>query len=114
MNEEHRIVAIVRFKVTPEDFSRVSSEADTTLQRRLPTVPGFIEGMVLANEGSTKVCVVSEWKSRQNWAAAQWDGDIERTVADLFQDTASYELEMYFPLAEATAATIGQVKDESP
>ena len=105
MNEEQRIVAVVRFNVAPKDFARVSSEADATLRHRLPTVPGFVEGMVLANEGSAKVCIVSEWKSRQNWAAAQWDEEIGRTVADLFQDTASYELEMYFPLVEATSAT---------
>jgi heme-degrading monooxygenase HmoA len=105
MNEEKRIVAVVTFKITPEDFARVSSEAGTTLQRRLPTIPGFIEGMVCANEGKTKIGIVSEWKSRQNWAAAQWDDDIERAVADMFQDTASYELEMYFPLARATSAT---------
>jgi len=87
MNEEKRIVAVVTFKVTPEDFARVSSEADTTLRRRLPTIPGFIEGMVLANESTTKVAIASEWKSRQNWAAAQWDEDIERAVADMFQET---------------------------
>jgi heme-degrading monooxygenase HmoA len=105
MNEEKRIVAVVTFKVTPEDFARVSSQAGTTLQRWLPTTPGFVEGMVLTNEGATKVAIVSEWKSRQNWAAAQWDEDIERAVADMFRDTASYELEMYFPLAKATSAT---------
>lgn len=104
MNDDKRIVAVVTFKVMPEEFARVSSEAGTTVRNALPKVPGFVEGMVLANEGSTKVNVVSKWTSRQNWAVAQWDEDIERTITDLFKDTASYDLEMYFPLAEATSA----------
>jgi hypothetical protein len=103
MSEEKRIVAVVTFKVTPEDFPRAAKEAGTTVNRRLPAVPGFIEGMVLANEGTTKLRVVSEWTSRQRWADAQWDEDIARAVADIFQDTATYEIEMYFPLAKATA-----------
>lgn len=105
MNDDKRIVAVVMFKVTPEEFAKVSREAGTTLQQRLPTVRGFVEGKVLTNEGSTKINVVSEWKSRQNWADAQWDEEIERTITDLFKDTASYELEMFFPLARATSAS---------
>jgi len=104
MSEQKRVVAVVMFTVTPEEFGKVSSEAGMTLQHRLPAIPGFIEGTVLVNESTTRIGIVSEWKSRQNWADAQWDEEVEQAVADLFQDTASYELKMYFPLAKATSA----------
>ncbi|HKU68550.1 MAG TPA: antibiotic biosynthesis monooxygenase [Candidatus Baltobacteraceae bacterium] len=104
MNEENGIIAVVTFEVTPEAFGRVSSEAASVLQGRLPAIAGFIEGMVLANESTTEVRIVTRWTSREHWAAAQWDERIERTVTDLFQDTASYKLEMYALLATATSA----------
>jgi len=103
MNDEKHLVAVVTFNITPVEFERVSSEAGITLKRRLPAIPGFVEGMVLVNEDTTQIRIVTEWESKENWALAELDETIQRTVTDLFQDTGSYRLETYFQLAKATA-----------
>ena len=103
MDSDKHIVAIVTFEVTKETFATVASQAAAILEHRLPTIPGFVEGTLLTNEGSTEIVSFTEWESRHTWAVAQWDEDVERVVAGLFQDTGSYALRFFFPLIKATA-----------
>lgn len=96
---EQRVASVVTFHVSSANFDSICEEVNTTLQRRISTMPGLIEATVLTNEQSTRLIVVSTWESTQNWAVAQWDEGIDRTVADVFQKTASYDLELFSLLA---------------
>ncbi len=98
ISDRNRIVSVVTFNVTPDTFGPVYREAGLLMERRLPTIPGFIEGMLLANETKTRIIAMSEWTSRYSWAVAQSDEDVARTLADIFLGTASYSLEFYRPL----------------
>lgn len=75
--KEQRVVSVATFHVTTATF----------------------EAAVLTNEQTTRLVVVSTWESSHNWAVAQGDHDIERTIADIFEKTASYELECFSLLA---------------
>jgi heme-degrading monooxygenase HmoA len=103
VDAEKHVVAIVTFDITAAELDRVSSEVRTAFQSRLPSIPGFVEGMLLVNEETTQVRVVTEWRSKEDWALAEWDETIQRTVAKLFEDTGSYRLEIYFQVVKATA-----------
>jgi len=92
---EQRVVSVVTFHVTAKNFGSISEEVNKEMQDHLSTVPGLIEATLLANEQATRLIVVSTWESKQSWAVAQWDDGIERTIADLFQKTASYDLDFY-------------------
>jgi heme-degrading monooxygenase HmoA len=96
---EQRIVSVVTFHVSAANFNSVREEVNTALQRRVSTMPGLIEATVLTNEQTTRLVVVSTWESRESWAVAQWDEGVDRTIADVFQDTASYDLEFFSLLA---------------
>lgn len=104
MENEKRIVSVVSFNVTREDFAAVADEASVALQHRLPTIQGFIEGTLLTNEAKTQIMAVTEWRSRHSWATAQWDEDVARVIADLFKVTASYQLAFFYPLVKAVFA----------
>ncbi len=99
MQGEKHIVSIVTVNVTDADFAKVAASAAATLERRLPNLKGFIEGKVLSDEHNTRIVVMTEWASRESWAKAEWDQEIERTVADLYEVTASYDLKFLYPLA---------------
>lgn len=103
MQNEEAVVSVVTFNVTAENFSTVSRAAGLTLERRLPSMPGFISGTLLRNEGQSRIIAVTEWKSRHSWAAAHWDDEIERALVDLFEATASFHLEFFFPLVKVTS-----------
>jgi hypothetical protein len=104
MRNEGHIVTVTTFNVTADDFTAVARSAALTLQRRVPTISGFVEGMLLTDEGNNRIIAVTEWKSRQSWAASRWDEDVERVTADLFEGTASYDLEFFFPLVKVKSA----------
>ncbi len=105
MQNEQHIVAVLRFKVTAENFSHIAAVAGTALREGSSALPGFIEGILLTNEARSRILIHSEWISRHNWAEAQWDDQIARAVAEMFEDTASYDLEFYFPLLKVTPAS---------
>lgn len=102
MENGDRIVAMTTFTVTQENFNQVAREAKAALEDEPQFLEGFLGGWLLVDEKRKKIVFISEWKSRHTWAAAQWDEDIARTVADMFQQTASYNLEFFYPLATAT------------
>lgn len=108
--KEQRVVAVVTFHVTTEDFHPVCEEVTATLQRRISTMPGLIEASVLTNEQTTRLVIESLWESSHSWAAAQWDEGVQNTIADVFRDTASYDLEFFSLLARVDSGNKGTPK----
>ncbi len=102
MENGDRIVSMTTFNVTRENFNQVTREAKEAMEDGARFVEGFLGGWLLVNEQCNRIVFVSEWKSRHTWAAAQWDEDIARALADMFEQTASYNLEFFYPLAAVT------------
>ncbi|HZZ64870.1 MAG TPA: antibiotic biosynthesis monooxygenase [Candidatus Baltobacteraceae bacterium] len=100
MHNKERIVAVITFQIKPEDFETAARDASLVMERRLPTLPGFIEGSLLTNKTKTQLLSVTQWESRHSWAAAQWDEDVARVVAELFSGMASYDIEFFYPLVK--------------
>lgn len=103
MQSEHHVISMVTFKVTDRNSRAVAETAGTVLQQRLPQIPGFVEGTVLASEDKTRIVVLTEWESRECWADAEWDGIIGNAVSRLFEETASYDVEFFFPFLQVRA-----------
>ena len=100
MIKEERIVSVATFHVTPTNFDLVLEKVTTMVQRR-PTIPGLVDASVLTNQHTTCLLLVSTWQSTHSWAAAQWDDAVQHTIADVFEDTASYDLEVFSLLVRA-------------
>jgi heme-degrading monooxygenase HmoA len=99
---ENRIVAVATFNVSRETFSEVADDLKRILETRAPHITGYLRSMLLTNETKAHIVCVTEWTSRQSWAEAQWDEEIGRTVAELFEATASYDVECFYPLFQGS------------
>ena|SRR5215469_8994253 len=101
MQNEQDVVAMVTLNVTDRTFQAVAQKAGETLQRTISQLQGFIEGTVLTNEDKSRIVLLTKWQSRDMWAKAEWDNVVGHAVAELLEDSASYNLEFFFPLVDA-------------
>lgn len=106
MQNKERIVAVVTFQVKNADFDAISRDASLVMQRRLPSLAGFIEGSLLTNKSKTQILSITEWESGHSWAAAQWDQDVARVVAELSEGTASYDIDFFYRLVKVTSDSV--------
>jgi hypothetical protein len=98
MDSDQEIVSIITFKMTPDSFDEITREIAETLKSRGPEISGFIESALLGNKAKTEAIIISAWRSRKAWAEAQWDAEVGRMVADVFKETVSYNLDLFYRL----------------
>jgi hypothetical protein len=94
-----KFVSVLLFRIEPEDLPGFAREATLSLERKAPLHQGFVEGIIMMNEQKTEVLIVSQWESRHDWSAAQWDDDLGRTMSDLVQGASSFEIRSYEPIS---------------
>lgn len=93
-----KFVSVVILTIESGDLPSFSREATLAVQRRAPLHHGFIEGVVMTNEERTELLIVSQWETRDDWAAAQWDADIGRTIGDLAENASAFRFRSYEPI----------------
>lgn len=98
-----KFVSVLVFTVNPDDLAGFAREATLAVQRRAPLFHGFVEGIVMANEDGTQMLIVSQWQSRGDWSAAQWDEELGRTLSDLVVGASSFDIHSYEPLTVVRA-----------
>jgi hypothetical protein len=54
--------------------------------------------MLLRGEAKNRFHVITCWESRELWAQSQWDSEIGKTVADIIEGSATYEIELLTPV----------------
>lgn len=99
-----KFISVVIFRVSRDDLPAVAREAAIVMQRRVPLVSGFVEGLVMANEEKTECLIVTQWQSRDSWNAAQWHENIERGLADLVESVRAFEVHSYEPITVVRAS----------
>lgn len=102
MANEAKIESVVAFNVTSRNVELVLRQCRQLLQDTAPTLPGFIEGVLLTSEDQTQVILLTNWESRDAWAHAEWDEQISRGVVELYEETASYTIKLFHEVAQAT------------
>lgn len=102
MANEAKVIAVVTFNVTSRNVELVERQARNLLQDTAPTLQGFIEGVLLTTEDQTQVILLTHWESRDAWARAEWNEQISRGVAELYEETASYTIKLFHEVAQAT------------
>ncbi len=78
-------ISALSFTVSPDDQPQLAHEAALVMQRIVPVRTGFIQGVVMANEPRTQLIIVSQWESREAWAAARWDEGIASAISRLVE-----------------------------
>lgn len=101
MANDGQIVSVVTFNVTPQNIEAVTRHARKLLEDTAPAVRGFIEGVLLTTEDETQIVLLTHWESRDDWARAEWNEQISRGVAELYEETASYTVKPFRKVAQA-------------
>lgn len=94
-----RFVSVLILNVETEDFDALAREASLLVRRKVLAIDGLVEAIVLGNPEKTQLLIVSQWGTSENWAAAQWDEDVGRSMADFFESSTSIEIRSYEPIA---------------
>lgn len=102
MAQETDVVSVVTFDVTPRNIEAVARHATQLLRDTGSALPGFIEGVVLTTEDQTQIILMAHWESRDAWARAEWNEQISRGVAELYEETASFAIKLFREVAQAT------------
>lgn len=105
MANEPQVVSVVTFNVTSRDVEIVVRQTRHLLQNIAPTVDGFVEGVLLTGEDQTQVILLTHWESRDAWARAEWNDQIARGVAELYEETASYTVKLFTEVANTRTAS---------
>jgi heme-degrading monooxygenase HmoA len=103
MAQEAQVVSVVTYDVTPQNMEAVVLHARQLLEDTGSTLPGFIEGALLTTEDQTQIILMAHWESRDAWARAEWNEQISRGVAALYEETASFTVRLYREVAQAKA-----------
>lgn len=90
------IVHVWVISIAPEECTAAAQRLTTLMQETVTDIPGFIAGEVLEADDGRSVMALTRWKSRHIWAQAQWNHDVGRTIAALFQSASQMVDTMYY------------------
>jgi hypothetical protein len=71
-----KFITVEIFILEPADLPEFAREATLAMQRKAPSRPGFIEGVVMADDSQRQALIVTQWESRSHWVGAEWDEEI--------------------------------------
>jgi heme-degrading monooxygenase HmoA len=93
-----KFITVDIFTLEPTDFPEFAREATLCMQRQAPSRPGFIEGIVMADESQRQALIVTQWESRSSWVGSEWDEEIGQTVANLVKGAKAFDFRAYEPI----------------
>lgn len=99
IDDKANFIAALIFTIDPNDVNRFGEEAAQLVQRKGSAAPGFIESVVMADEGKTQVLIVTQWASRHAWASAHWEQEIGEGIVALVESAKSFDVRSYDPIA---------------
>ena len=100
-----KFVTVQIYQLDPGDLPGVARVAKLVAEERAPTINGFIQCVIMANEQKTQMLIVSLWESREAWSAAQWDDELGRVVAEEVETSTAFDFKTYEPITIVRAAT---------
>ncbi|HTV92226.1 MAG TPA: hypothetical protein VMG98_05880 [Verrucomicrobiae bacterium] len=103
IDSKTKFVAVSIYTVKANSFSALTEAASETMQRDLPTLDGFCEGIVMADEMKTRVLVVTQWTSKHDWAQVHWEPRVGAAVANFVEGSTSYDVQTFEPITVVRA-----------
>lgn len=95
IDDTARFVSVLSFNQGAADVSVLAREVQRAIEQRGPKEDGFIGSMVMINEEAPQLLVISVWKSKHAWSAAQYDPEIGRVVSEVVEAARSFEIQTY-------------------
>jgi heme-degrading monooxygenase HmoA len=96
-DESGPVVYLWAATLNPNECAEFAKRVEQAMRHDAAGLPGFLEGRIFeADDGSSVICTTN-WETRHAWAAAQWNKEIGRVVAESFHsaikivDTMCYQ-----------------------
>jgi hypothetical protein len=90
------IVHVWVASVAPGECTTAAQRLSDLMQDTVADLPGFLEGEVLEADDELSVIALSHWSSRHIWAQAQWNQEVGRVLAGLFESGVKMVDTMYY------------------
>jgi hypothetical protein len=90
------IVHVWAVSIAPDECTAAAQRLSTLMEDTVSGFPGFLRGEVLEADDEQSVLAISHWKSRHIWARAQWNQEVGKTLAALFQAETKMVDTMYY------------------
>jgi len=90
------IVHVWVASIAPEECTAAAQRLSDLMQDTVADLQGFLEGEVLEADDRRSVIALTHWTSRHIWAQAQWNQEVGKTIAALFQSGAKMVDTMYY------------------
>jgi nucleotide-binding universal stress UspA family protein len=102
-------VCVVRLvEVDAKDFDRVYGEIATFMQGTGSELPGFAGSELFGSEDATRIVIVVEFRTHDDWSRAQWDERLGELLEELVGNTTTLDFNLYrcdrFPAGRQGAA----------
>lgn len=97
-------VGVAAFTIDPADIASIAHQAALIMQRNAPLVQGFIEGIVMVDDTRTRMVLVSQWESRESWAAAEWNELLSQALGDWVESSKAFDYHGYEPITVVRAS----------
>lgn len=82
--------------IAPGESSTAAQRLSDLMKDTVADLPGFLEGEVLEADDRLSVIALSHWSSRHIWAQAQWNQEVGRVLAGLFESGVKMVDTMYY------------------
>jgi heme-degrading monooxygenase HmoA len=92
-----KFVAVAIYTVPSDKLATLIGVLRAALERDIPTLSGFREGIVMTDEEQTQVLIVTQWDSKSAWARAEWEPKIGEAVAASAKDATTYTVRTFIP-----------------
>lgn len=94
-DQDSPIFVMRLIEVAPEDFERIYGEIATFMQGPCGELPGCIEADLLGSEDATRIVIVAEFRSRADWAHAQWDARLGEFLEEIAANSQTLDFNLY-------------------
>jgi universal stress protein A len=89
-------VCVVRMvEVAARDFDRIYGEIATFMQGAGSELPGCIGSELFGSEDATRIVIVVEFRTRDDWSRAQWDERLGELLEELVGNTTTLDFNLY-------------------
>lgn len=101
--KDRTVFHILSITIDPNQSSAFADRATALLENVVVGLEGFVEGRVFEADDGKAVTIVTAWKTRELWAKANWNQQVQALLASYDESGASFVDRMCYGRAKVVA-----------
>jgi heme-degrading monooxygenase HmoA len=89
---------VLIFTIEPDQLPEFAQHSTIVMQRKVPVLHGFVEGVVMADESKRELLIVTQWETRDAWSAAQWNESVSQSLGQFVESARTFQFRTYEPI----------------